>query len=273
MGKVPRIIVCALAIGLVPTVAACGSGDTVSVTPPSSGVSGVSTAGVDTDSPVPDAKTLADDARSAYRSAKTAHVHATIDEDGQEQTVDIRGSMDGTNQELTVKDPDGGDATLRTVDKKYYIKGNQDFWQTSTKADSTSAALLADKWVLAPQRSTTPNSISRLTIRSLLDSMIGDSALSDSDLADMRTSRESDGDKQLYVAEGDDPAADVNTFKVLADGSNNVAEITGATDDGDDGTAAFDGWNTQARVGVPKGYITLPNSSGSGSTDRPGRDT
>lgn len=275
MGKVTRITVCAVALALSPVIAACGSTRSVSVTAPASGASGASNvSSADANAPVPDAKTLAEDARTAYRSARTAHVHATIDDNGQTQTIDIHGTMDGTNQELSIKDPVGGDATLRTVDKKYYIKGNQDFWQSATKADGTTAALLADKWVLAPQRSTTSDSISKLTIRSLLDEMLGDSALTDSDLAEMRTSRASDNGTQLYVAEGKNSASDVNTFKVLADGSNNVAEVSGKSDDGEDGTATFDGWNTQSHVAVPKGYITFPGSSpGPSGPSGPGRDT
>lgn len=259
MRPVTRITVCALAIALSPAVAACGSTRAVSVTGPSS-----AGASVDPNAPVPDAKTLADDARSAYRAATSAHVHATIDEDGVTQTIDIHGTMDGTNQELTVKDPSSGNATLRTVDDKYYIKGNQAFWESAAESGSTTAALLADKWVLAPHGMGSGSSVSKLTIRSLLDEMLGADALSDSELAAMTTSRASEHGMSLYVAKGADSGDDINTFKVLADRTNNVAEVSGKSDDGSDGTATFDGWNTQSHVDVPKGYVTFP-SSGSGS--------
>lgn len=261
MGTVTRITVCALAIALSPAVVACGSNDTVSVTNPSS-----ASASVDTNAPVPDAKTLADDARSAYRSAKSAHVHATIDDDGVTQTIDIRGTMDGTNQELSIKDPSSGDATLRTVDDKYYIKGNQDFWESAAKSNSTTAALLADKWVLAPHDMESGSSVSKLTIRALLDEMLGDDALSDSDLADMKTSRASENGTSLFVATGESTNDDVNTFKVLADDSNNVAEVSGKSSDGSDGSAKFDGWDSQRHVDVPKGYVTVPGSTPDRST-------
>jgi hypothetical protein len=269
MRPVTRITVCALTIALSPAMVACGSTHVVSVTIPSS-----SSAGVDPNAPVPGAKTLADDARAAYRSAKSAHVHATIDEDGVTQTIDIRGTMDGTNQELSVKDPSSGDATLRTVDDKYYIKGNQDFWESATKSSTTTAALLADKWVLAPHRMGSSSSVSKLTIRALLDGMLGDTALSDSELAGMKTSRASENGTALFVARGDDSNHDVNTFKVLADDGSNVAEVSGKSDDGSDGTAKFDGWNTQSHVDVPKGYVTFPDSpSAPTGTSAPGRDT
>ncbi|WP_188836996.1 hypothetical protein [Flexivirga endophytica] len=274
MRPVTRISICALTIALSPAVVACGSGDAVTVTNPSSNVSGPSAASVDTNAPVPDAKKLADDARSAYRSAKSAHVHATIDDGTGMQTIDIHGTMDGTNQELSVKDPVGGDATLRTVDDKYYIKGNQDFWENAVKSNSTTAALLADKWVLAPEKSTTRSSVSKLTIRAVLDEMLGDGALSDSELAEMKTSRASDNGTALFVATDEGNSGDVNTFKVLADGSNNVAEVSGKSDDGSDGTAKFDGWDTQKHVDVPKGYVTFPGpTSGPGGGTGPGRDT
>lgn len=261
MRPVTRITVCTLAIALSPVLVACGSTRAVSVTTVTN--SSPVSASVDPNAPVPDAKTLADDARSAYRSAKSAHVHATIDEDGVTQTIDIRGTMDGTNQELSVKDPSSGDATLRTVDDKYYIKGNQDFWESATKSNSTTAALLADKWVLAPHGMESDSSISKLTIRAVLDEMLGDDALSDSDLAAMTTSRASENGVSLFVATGSGPDEDVNTFKVLADNTNNVAEVSGESDDGSDGTAKFDGWDTQRHVDVPKGYVTFP-SPGSG---------
>lgn len=272
MRTVTRITLGALAIALSPAVVACGSTDAVRVTNPSSNSAGASNQSVDTNTAVPDAKTLADNARTAYRSARSAHVHATNHDDTGTQTIDIRGTMDGSNQELSIKDPVGGDATLRTVDDKYYIKGDQTFWQKSSKSSGTTAALLADKWVLAPDRSTNSSSVSKLTIQAFLEKTLGDDALTDSDLAEMKTSRESDNGTSLFVATGEDSTQDVSTFKVLADGSNNVAELSGKSDSGPDDTATFDGWNTQKHVDVPKGYITLPGSpSGPSATTGPGR--
>lgn len=255
MRPVTRITVCALTIALSPAVVACGSTQAVSVTNPSS-----SSASVDSNAPVPDAKTLADDARTAYRSAKSAHVHATIDDNGVAQTIDIRGTMDGTNQELSVKDPSRGNATLRTVDDKYYIKGNQDFWESAAKSSSTTAALLADKWVLAQHGMQTGSRVSNMTIHALLDGMLGAGMLSDAELAQMKTSRASENGLSLFVAKGADSHDDVNTFKVLADDSHDVVEVSGASNDGSDGTAKFDGWDSQRHVDVPKGYVTLPSS-------------
>lgn len=272
MRSVTRISVCAFVLALSPAMVACGSSGTVTVTGPSSGASSVPSsdagASVDATAPVPDATSLAHDARSAYRAATSAHLHASIDDNGVTETIDIRGTMDGSNQELSIKDPGSGNATLRTVDDKYYIKGNQDFWESAAKSDTTTAALLADKWVLAPHRMATDNSIGKLTIRAFLDEMLGESALSDSELGDMTTSRGSQGGAPVFVAQGKDSHADTNTFKVFADGKNNVAEVSGASDDGSDGKATFDGWNTQARVDVPKGYVTFPDPGSGSGPDR-----
>ncbi len=274
MRPVTRITVCALALALSPVTAACGSARSVRVTEPSSVTASSGPDAAVSDAAVPDAKTLADEARTAYRSAKSAHVHATIDEDGVTQTIDIRGTMDGTNQELSVTDPSGGDATLRTVDGKYYVKGNRDFWESAARSSTTTAALLAGKWVLAPHRMASSNAVSELTIRSLLDEMLGADALSDSELAAMKTSRASENGLSLFVATGNDSHDDVNTFKVLANDSDNVAEVSGRSDDGSDGTAKFDGWDTQSHVDVPKGYVTFPGSgTGPRGTSGPSRDT
>lgn len=247
-----RIALCAFGIALSPVIVACGSTRAVSVTTPSSAGTGVA-------APVPDATTLVHDARSAYRSAKSAHVHATINEDGVAQTIDIRGTMDGTNQELSVKDPSSGNATLRTVDDQYYVRGDQDFWESATTSNSATAALLAGKWVLAPHGMESGSSVSELTIRALLDEMLGAGTLSDSELTQMKTSRATEHGTPLFVATGADSHHDINTVKMLADASNKVAEVSDKSGDGSEATATFDGWDHQSHVDVPKGYVTFPS--------------
>lgn len=258
-------VACAVVAVLGTTLTACGSGVSVSVATLSSS-SSTSTAhptpGADS-ADLPDATTVVHDARAAYGAATSAHMHASIQDEGRTQTVDIRGSMDGSNQELTITDPANGTATVRTVDGKHYVKGDRTFWEKSAKADGTTAGLLTDKWVLANGMST--KDLEQLTIRNVLDDMIGPDAVSDSDTEHMRTYRATEQDIDLYVALAVDPTTqDVDTLKVDAATPHNVTEVTGTSDTGQGDSAAFDGWNTQPQVTVPKGYLTFPGSGPTG---------
>lgn len=215
-------------------------------------------------SKVPDAATIVREARAAYGKATSAHMHAMIQDGGETQVVDIRGAMDGSNQELTVEDSTGGRATVRTVDGKRYIKGNRDFWTENVKADAAAVRMLTDKWVLAPPSSTA--SFKKLTISSVLDSMVGPSAISASDTDGMRTYAATEQDTDLYVALAVDPSKqDIDTLKIVAADPHNITEVVSTSSgSGSDGTADFDGWNTQPTVTVPEGYVTLPGSGATG---------
>ncbi|RNI25428.1 hypothetical protein [Flexivirga caeni] len=258
----------AVAVVLAAGLSACATGGTVTVTPPTSaGTTSAATHTTSTGSAsvatgaVPDATTLVHEARSAYRSAKSAHLHATLTSDGVTQTIDIRGTLDGTNQQLTLDDPGQGDATVRTVDGKYYVKGDKTFWKTAAKGHSdATTALLANRWVLAPNDSSAD--FAKLTIRHVLDDMIGPAAIGDSDTAQMTTSAASQAGVNLFVAISRSATASVDTLKVLAADPHNVVQVTGASTDGSDGTANFDGWNTQAVVTVPQGYLNLSGQDG-----------
>lgn len=260
MRSTTSVTVGALSLVLGVALSGCASNGTVSVTPPTSG--GTTSTTLTTSqaaATVPDAKTLVHDARSAYRAATSAHVHATINDAGDNQVIDIRGTMDGSNQELTIDDSTSGTATVRTVDGSYYIKGDQDFWESTAKSSETTAALLAGKWVLAPGTAT--RSFKRLTIRRLLDGMIGPAAITDSDTEQMKTYATTEQDTDLFAAVSVDPLSqDVDTLKVDAGSPHNVVEVSGDSTDGSSGTADFDGWDAQPKITVPKGYITFPGS-------------
>jgi hypothetical protein len=264
MRYVTRASSCSFVLAIGVALTACGSNSSVTVSAPSGATAGSASAA--SNGSVPDATSLVHDARAAYKKATSAHVHATINDAGEVQTIDIKGSMDGTNQEMSITDPTSGHATVRTVNSKYYIKGDQDFWLSATKSNGTTAALLADKWVLSPRQAAA--SFRALTMRALLDEMLGASAITDTDIASMTTSRGSAGSKPVYVATSHDPVAEVSSVKVLADGTNDPAEVSGDSGDGSDGVANFDGWNTQTPVQVPKGYVSFPGSGG-GATDGP----
>lgn len=250
----------ALTLMLGVALSGCASSGTVSVTPPSGSSAPVVRTAGQSDA-VPDAKALVHEARSAYKSAKSAHVHATISEDGETQVIDIRGTMDGSNQELTVDDSKSGTATVRTVRGRYYIKGDKHFWATAAKSSGATAALLAGKWVLAP--SGAKGDFKRLTIRRLLDDMLGPDAITGSDTEQMKTYETAEQDVDLYAAVSvDSTSQGVNTFKVVASSPHNVVEVSGDSQDGSNGSADFDGWNNQPEVSVPKNYLHFPGSGG-----------
>lgn len=261
MRSATGVTLCTLTLALGVALSGCASNGAVSVTPPSGGASSVART-ASTGGAVPDAKTLVHEARAAYRAAKSAHVHATISAEGDTQVIDIHGTMDGSNQVLTVDDSESGNATVRTVGGNYYVKGDKDFWASAAHSDGSAAALLAGKWVLAPDSAT--GDFKRLTIRRLLEEMLGPQAISDSDTEQMKTYATTEQDTELFAAVSVDPMSeDVSTLKVVASDPHNVVEVAGNSTSGSNGTADFDGWDAQAKVTVPKGYITFP---GSGST-------
>src|SRR5579875_3651806 len=176
MRTVTRLSQAAAVAALGLTLAGCGSSSSSgSATSAASGrtsaatsaapATGTSSATGGSDSATPNATTLIHEARAAYAKAKSASMHADVTDSSNHEIVDIHGTMDGSNQDATVKTDEGG-ATIRTVDAKYYIKGDKSFWKSAAHAPETSAALLAGKWVNAPASMAT--SLKDLTIKSFL---------------------------------------------------------------------------------------------------------
>ena len=248
----------------------CGSSGTVTVQPGSnaSGAtdatpSGQSSSPADqsstsTSSDSPDARTLITQTRSAYQSATSGHLHAVIRDGSTTETIDIKGTMDGTNQELTITETGQGTATVRTVSGKHYIKGTSEFWRNGAKASRSTATLLSGRWVKAP--ATTTNNLSKLTLRNFMTQIVGSSSVSDSELDSATSSTTTYNGQSAYevkTAKGD-------TYTLQGSGTRNLLKATGALDSSGTGTAVLDGWNSQPKVAAPSNPV---DAAGGASKD------
>lgn len=202
---------------------------------------------------VPDAKTLVHQARAAYGSAKSAKLHADMTDSGQHEVIDIHGAIDGSNQEVTIATPKEGTATIRTVATgKNYIKGDKTFWTKSSGAPETTANLLADKWVAAPPSAA--KSLGALSIKAVLNSVMGPESVSDAKLATARTAKSTVDGKDVYVI----TTTKGNTITISAD-KKYVLEVNskqGAASS--KGKMTLSGWGAQPTIDAPPNPVKVP---------------
>ncbi|MFC6704964.1 hypothetical protein [Flexivirga alba] len=217
---------------------------------PSSSSSSSSTAPGSDQAGAPDAKSLVHQARSAYRAAKSAHLHARIKQDTKVETIDIKGTVDGSNQDATISETGQGTAAFRTVSNKTYIKADQTFWTTAGKLTKPVAAKVADKWVVAPP--STKSQLSSITIKYFLDSVLGESNLSDSELGKSKTKKSSYNGKDVYVITDESPNGGSLT---LAGDTKDFLRLLPPANQSDEGAVTADGWNQQPSVTAPAGAI------------------
>lgn len=207
----------------------------------------------------PDGKTLVHQARSAYNAAKSASMHADItDSKGDRQQTDIKGTLDGTNQEVTMDQGAKGVITVRAVGGKYYIKGDKAFWLKGSGAPKSSAALLTDRWVIMP--SSQAGTFKEVTIKNFLDEILGPKNVTDAEASRAKTARSSYQGKPAYVITSA-KKTNKNTITIASD-SKYVLEVDGekAANSTGKGKVTFAGWDKQPRLAAPKGAINLPSS-------------
>lgn len=227
-----------------------GASDT-SPSSPSSSSAGSDRAGA------PDAKTLVHEARTAYGSAKSAKLHADMTDNGQKEVIDIRGAVDGSNQEVTIATPKEGTATIRTITRtKNFIKGDKTFWTKSSGAPEATASLLADKWVTAP--ASTAKSLGELSIKAILDSVMGPATVSDSKLETAKTAKSTVDGKDVYVI----TTTKGNTITISAD-KKYVLEVNSEKGTSSSkGKMTLSGWDAQPKVEAPPNPVKVPSSAG-----------
>ncbi|MBB2893979.1 hypothetical protein [Flexivirga oryzae] len=230
-----------------------GTASSAAAVPATSAATAPATA--DGDSAVPDATTLIHQARAAYKKADSAAMHADVTDSGEHEVIDLKGTMDGSNQEATFETAEGN-TTIRTVDSKYYVKGDKAFWTSAAKAPETTAQLLAGKWVHAP--ATMAASLQDVTIKGFLDDAIGPDNVSDAELAKATTKKTSYEGQDAYVVTS---AKTKNTITIAAD-TKLVLEINGEQGTSTShGKVTLSGWNSQPRVEAPSDALNFPSSA------------
>lgn len=264
MHTVTRIsrLAAAAAIGI--SLAACGSssgsGKTAAASPAgnsssSSTAAPLTSSGSATDSSaIPDAKTLVHEARTASDAAKSSSLHADMTDSGDHEIIDLNGTLDGSNQDATMKTTEGSVA-IRTVDSKTYVNGDKKFWTTAAQAPAAAASMIAGKWVIAPPSfaATTKD----LTIHSFLSQTLGPSSISDAELATATVTRTTYQGQAAFVVTS---AKTKNTITIAAD-TKYFLEINGEPGKANSpGKVTLSGWNHQPRVEAPTGVVPLPSS-------------
>lgn len=245
--------VTAVAISL----AACGSSSSNGVKS-SAGTAKTSPSAAPTSSEAPstaagsdgatDAKTLVHQARSAYKTAKSAHLVGTIVSGSSQQKMDIRGAIDGSNQEITSDQGSKGKATVRVVAKgKDYIKGNTAFWKT-TGAPAATAAKIADKWVIAPP--STATSLNSISISSFLDEAIGPKTLSDTELATGKATKSTLDGKPVWII-SDSTKSTVNGQLTLAEDTKYLLKLVTTGGSSGDMNFTISDWDSQPKITAP----------------------
>lgn len=233
-----------------------GSSDTGSASASDSSSSSSSSSAGGDQAAVPDAKTLVHEARTAYGSAKSSKLHADMTDNGQNEVIDIHGAVDGSNQEVTIATPKEGTATIRTVSTAdNYIKGDKTFWTKSSGAPESTANLLADKWVAAPP--STAKSLGELSIKAILDSVMGPAAVSDTKLETAKSSKSTVDGKDVYVI----TTSKGNTITLSAD-KKYVLEVNSEKGTATSkGKMTLSGWDAQPKVAAPPNPVKVPSGT------------
>lgn len=192
---------------------------------------------------------------AAVKDADSVRMRVTNkDASGDTFTVDVRGALDGSWEQLACREPDGSSWTKRIVGDQVFIKANETYWR---RADlpGLDPARPADRWVKltgdVPEEVASP---------ALMGMLLGD--LSDWEPGALRhevaevTAEQATGTR-VYRAYsgGDDNEFVVDASTWLPARFTALAE-TGAM------TATLTGWNTIARVTAPTGYATLRLDAG-----------
>lgn len=191
-----------------------------------------------------DPRTIIANATASANKADTARVQATGRDDDGSWAIDIRGKVNGGNQELVMDSPAEGKATVRTVDGTSYLKADKEFW-AAQKAPASEQQRLSGKWVKVPAGET---EFDRYTIKSLLDELHKETGANSANSANTSVTSAQEGGKPVLrlVAKG---SSSTTTLVVTDDDKNLPVALTETGDDG--GDAKFSEWNEVAPFSAP----------------------
>lgn len=174
-------------------------------------------------------------------------------ESGTAMKIDLKGTLDGSNQEFTFAEGNRGNATVRTVAKVYYVKGDSAFWKAN--GAGAGAALLTDRWLKSSDDPA--GDFAGMSIGALLDEAIGPQNMPDSELKKTTTRRTTyDGQPAYVVTEtstGDNITIAVSTKYVL--------QLKSGTGTDSSGSLTITGWDQQPTLTAPADAIALPSGA------------
>ncbi len=233
----------AIAVGT----SACGSASA----PPASSSSRTSAASDSSGSATTDAssgatpsvKELYAQSRKSALAAKSAHVKGSVADNGQKVTIDIAGTVDGSNQRLVMSIGSLGKITIITSAGKIYFKADKKFW--TKNAGSAASKVLGGKWV--QMSAAQASDLGDTNISSLLKEMYSDDSLSVLDTLTTKVETGTVAGVPAYILT--DRVKKEGELDVTADGKALPLRIT--TTGADGGTVTFSQWNTVRKFSAP----------------------
>lgn len=230
------LVACAAALSL----AACGGTATDTATSATAAAGSAASSATETkEEDAPSAKDLYAKTREASLAAKSAKLEGTVTEAGQKMDVELEGKVDGSNQRVEVDYGAKGTVEIITIDGTHYVKGDEAFWTSQgglTKSQIESAGI-DEKYV-----STTDDSMSEFTFKSLLDQMFKEEAMSG--LESLTTPVEKVTEEGVEAWKMTDGDAEV---LVTADDKNYLHKIKA----GEDATLNFSDWDAVEEFKAP----------------------
>ncbi|OLP67412.1 hypothetical protein BJM39_02745, partial [Salmonella enterica subsp. enterica serovar Javiana] len=166
----------ALVAGVVPlsvalALAGCGSEkEPAAAGSPSKASSSSSTT---TEAKPPSASELYKQARKTALAAESGHIVGQFTDEGDSLSIDLAGTVDGSNQSVELGQSADSKITILTVGGKYYLSATEDFWADQVGAGP--AKTLQNKFVILPAAQA--KEFGDLTIKGLLTDMFEDKEL------------------------------------------------------------------------------------------------
>ena len=183
------------------------------------------------------------DARNATSTAKGVHIHGSFVDSGQRVTLDLRvaqGKGEGTLAQSTAH------ADIARVGDTAYLRANSEFWRRFGNA--AAATLLHDKWLKGGAGEDPLQAFAKyMDLEALSKDAFGSPGT-------LRKEGERTYAGQKVVAVRD--TKNKETLYVSEEGTPYPVAVVG------DGTIAFDHWNEDVSVGVPKDAVDLSSLGG-----------
>ena len=239
----------ALAAGVVPltvalALAGCGSEKQPADAGSRSKASASSSSTTTTKAEPPSASSLYAQARKTALGAESGHIAGQMTDEGDTITIDLAGTVDGTNQSLELGQGADSKITILTVGGKNYLSATEDFWADQVGAGP--AKTLQNKFVILPAAQA--KEFGDLTIKSLLTEMFEDKELSVLDSANTRVEKTTiDGADAWKLTER--TGGDGAVLVVSADDKATLLRIEGPKDS--PGRLDFSEWDKVPAVTVP----------------------
>jgi hypothetical protein len=185
------------------------------------------------------------DAKSAMGDLKAVKVSGTVTNDGQEVTIDLQASSDGScTGSIGV---DGGTAELLGVDGQTWMKPDEAFWRMSAGDNVDRVlAIVGDNWVVIPESEESFNQF--CDVDDLLDQLLKDDD-GDGSTYSTQGTEELDGDEVVLV-DNEDPEDGTSTGYVLVDDPHYLVKIE-KTDGADSGSVTFSAFDEEFDVEAP----------------------